>query len=93
MGRYGPWVGGRFSGRPSEVFRRHCFVSPYPQDDVCALVDRIGASQVLFGSDFPHPEGLADPARFVDLLEGRSDDEIRLVMRDNAANLFGLTTR
>lgn len=88
MGRYGPWVGGRISGRPSEIFRRHCFVSPYPEDDVRALIDRIGASQVLFGSDFPHPEGLAEPARFTDLLEGRGEDEVRKVMRDNAEGLL-----
>jgi predicted TIM-barrel fold metal-dependent hydrolase len=88
MGRFGPWLGGRPEGRPSEVFRRHCFVSPYPEDDVNALIERIGASQVLFGSDFPHPEGLAEPSRFVDLIDGRTDAEVRMVMRDNAARLF-----
>jgi predicted TIM-barrel fold metal-dependent hydrolase len=89
MGRFGPWPGGRPEGRPSEIFRRHCFVSPYPEDDVKALIERIGASQVLFGSDFPHPEGLAEPSRFVDLLDGRPDAEVRMVMRDNAEGLFG----
>ena len=34
MGRYGPWVGERPAGRPSAIFREHCFVSPYPEDDV-----------------------------------------------------------
>jgi len=91
MGRYGPWPGGRPAGRPSAIFREHCFISPYPEDDVAALIERIGASQVLFGSDFPHPEGLADPVRFVDLLSTRSDDEVRLVMRDNAERLFAPT--
>jgi predicted TIM-barrel fold metal-dependent hydrolase len=91
MGRYGPWVGGRPSGRPSETFRAHCFVAPFPEDDVERLIDRIGASQVLFGSDYPHPEGLAEPAEFVRLVENRSDEEIRLVMRDNAARLFAPT--
>jgi predicted TIM-barrel fold metal-dependent hydrolase len=88
MGRYGPWLGGRPAGRPSAAFREHCFVSPYPEDDVPALIERIGASQVLFGSDFPHPEGLADPVRFSDLIESRPEAEVRLVMRDNAERLF-----
>jgi len=88
MGRYGPWVGGRPAGRPSATFREHCFVAPYPEDDVEALIDRIGASQVLFGSDFPHPEGLATPSDFARLIENRSDDEIRMVMRDNARQLL-----
>lgn len=88
MGRYGPWVGGRPSGRPSDIFRAHCYVSPFPEDDVEALMDCIGASQVLFGSDYPHPEGLARPADFARLMENRSEAEIRLVMRDNAERLF-----
>jgi predicted TIM-barrel fold metal-dependent hydrolase len=91
MGRYGPWVGGRPAGRPSEIFRGHCYVAPFPEDDVEKLIDRIGATQVLFGSDYPHPEGLAWPADFVRLMENRTVDEVRLVMRDNAERLFPLT--
>ena len=88
MGRYGPWIGGRPAGRPSATFREHCFVSPYPEDDVEALIERIGASQVLFGSDYPHPEGMAVPGEFARLIENRSPEEIRLVMRDNAERLL-----
>ena len=38
-----------------------------------------------------HPEGLADPVRFADLMATRTDDEVRLVMRDNAERLFAAT--
>ena len=55
-----------------------------------ALRDLIGAGHVLFGSDFPHAEGLADPVSFVHDLEGFSGDEIKLVM---SANGLGLTQR
>jgi predicted TIM-barrel fold metal-dependent hydrolase len=68
-------------------------VSPYPEDDVVALIERIGAERVLFGSDFPHPEGLADPVRFAELLEGRSAGDVRRVMRDNAVELFAGSAR
>ena len=44
----------------------------------------IGADRVLFGSDWPHAEGLADPSSFVDDLPGFADDDIRRIMRDNA---------
>ena len=88
MGRYGPWVGGRPTGRPSDTFRAHCYVSPFPEDDVEALIECIGASQVLFGSDFPHPEGLAHPVDFAALMVNRSDQEVRMVMRENARGLF-----
>jgi len=52
-----------------------------------ALADAIGSDHVLFGSDWPHAEGLADPRSFVDDLVGFSDEEIRLIMRDNAEAL------
>ncbi len=90
MGRQGPWIGGYLKGRPSEWLRRHLFVAPYPEDDVAAVVELFGAEQVLFGSDHPHPEGLADPNRFVELLAGCDDAVVRRVMRDNAAELLGL---
>jgi len=76
-----------FAEPPLETFRRHVFVSPYYEDDVRALADRIGTRNVVFGSDWPHAEGLADPVSFVDDLQGFSDAELRQVMRDNARGL------
>ena len=46
-------------------------------------MDTIGADRVIFGSDWPHPEGLADPADFVDDLAGLAADQQRMIMRDN----------
>jgi predicted TIM-barrel fold metal-dependent hydrolase len=43
---------------------------------------------ILFGSDYPHPEGLADPASYVDELEGVSDDVVRKIMGGNLARLM-----
>jgi predicted TIM-barrel fold metal-dependent hydrolase len=76
-----------FAEDPVETFRRHVWVAPYYEDDIRALADRIGAGRVLFGSDFPHAEGLADPTRFVDDLPDFPPDELRQVMRDNARAL------
>ena len=83
MGRNGPWPGGYVKGRPSEVLKRHVFVSPYHEEDLVALAGALGPSQVLFGSDFPHPEGLADPVQFAQGLEGLDDDSIRRIMGGN----------
>jgi predicted TIM-barrel fold metal-dependent hydrolase len=74
-------------GDPVEQLREHVWVSPYYEDDLLAVRDAIGASQIIFGSDYPHAEGLADPASFVKDLDGFSDDEIRLIMRENARAL------
>ena len=43
---------------------------------------------MLFGSDFPHGEGLADPVEFVKDLDGFSKPDIRLVMRENGMKLI-----
>jgi predicted TIM-barrel fold metal-dependent hydrolase len=87
MGRNGPWPGGYVQGRPSEILKRHVFVSPYHEEDIGGLIDVLGASQVLFGSDYPHPEGLARPAEFALALSELSAAELRLVMRDNSYQL------
>jgi predicted TIM-barrel fold metal-dependent hydrolase len=76
-----------FSEPPIDTFRRHIFVAPYYEDDVRVLADVIGTTNVLLGSDWPHAEGIADPVSFVDELEDFTDDEVRLVMRENAAGL------
>jgi predicted TIM-barrel fold metal-dependent hydrolase len=88
MGRNGPWPGGYLEGKPSEVVKRHVFVSPYHEEDIPALAHLLGASQVLFGSDFPHPEGLATPIDYAEGLKGLTDEEIRMIMRENTAGLL-----
>ena len=76
-----------FAEDPVETFCRQVWVSPYYEDDLIALRDLIGARHMLFGSDFPHAEGLADPVSFVDDLEGFSSGEIKTIMRDNGLAL------
>ena len=76
-----------FEEDPMETFRRQVWVSPYYEDDLLALRDLIGADHMLFGSDFPHAEGLAEPVSFVDDLRGFTASQVRLVMRDNGMAL------
>jgi hypothetical protein len=87
MGRNGPWPGGYVKGRPSEIVKQKVFVSPYHEEDIPALSEVIGASQVLFGSDFPHAEGLAEPLSFRESLTGLSDDAQDLIMGETLASL------
>ena len=79
-----------FQGDPIAQLRNALWVAPFYEDDIRALVDIIGIDHVLFGSDFPHAEGLADPASFVHDLDGFTSDEVQSVMRDNARTLIGL---
>ena len=79
-----------FASDPVEQLRDHVWVSPYYEDDLEGLRDRLGADKILFGSDYPHAEGLAEPTDYVYDLKGYDEDEIRLTMRENG---FRLTER
>ena len=83
-----------FASDPVEAFRRHVWVAPFYEDDIGQLKDLIGLEHILFGSDWPHAEGLAEPAAFADDLVrcGFDDEEIRTVMRDNGRALVASAT-
>ncbi len=72
---------------PLEVLRRNVYISPFWEDDLRSVAGLIGVDRILFGSDFPHPEGLADPCEYVSQLKDFTDDEKRLILHDNAARL------
>jgi predicted TIM-barrel fold metal-dependent hydrolase len=75
---------------PIEVFKRNIYVSPFWEEDLGALAELIGADHVLFGSDYPHPEGLADPATYVDQLAGVPEETVRKIMGGNLARLMNV---
>jgi len=75
---------------PVEVFKRNVHVSPFWEEDLVALADNIGVDRVLFGSDYPHPEGLADPASYADELEDAPEDTVRKLMGGNMARLMNV---
>ena len=78
-----------FKEHPVEQLRRQVWVAPYYEDDMDQLKDAVGIDRLLFGSDFPHTEGLADPTAFVKDIPTFSEDETRKVMRDNVLELIG----
>jgi predicted TIM-barrel fold metal-dependent hydrolase len=90
MGRNGPWIGGPLSERPSAVFKEFVRVAPYPEDDIPRIVaDLEGDDRCLvMGSDFPHAEGLAEPASFEKLLADLPEAAQRRILRENAEILF-----
>ncbi len=42
---------------------RNVWINPFWEDDVLEIVDLMGADRVIFGSDWPHIEGMPQPAR------------------------------
>jgi predicted TIM-barrel fold metal-dependent hydrolase len=45
---------------------------------------------VLFGSDFPHAEGMSAPIEFATRLDHLPGDQVRDIMRENTRRLVGL---
>ena len=72
-----------FDEDPMEAFKRCIYVHPFHEEDPIGLVKLIGSDNVLFGSDFPHPEGMYDPIGFVDQLEGLPESDKAKVMGGN----------
>ena len=79
-----------FDEDPMEAFKRCIYVHPFHEEDPIGLVKLIGADNVLFGSDYPHPEGLADPASYIHELEGLLEESIRKIMGGNLARLMNV---
>ncbi|MXP23512.1 amidohydrolase family protein [Gordonia sp. HNM0687] len=89
MARNGRWLGGQLSERPSEIFKKHVRVVPYPEDDTVGMVEKLGSTEtLLMGSDWPHAEGLREPADFFSRVEGLGDDTRKLFLRDNGLDLI-----
>ena len=81
---------GWFNEDPAELFRRHVWINPFWEDDVAEITEHMGADRVIFGSDWPHIEGMPRPLDYVVELKEFSDDDRRLILLDNTAEL---TTR
>jgi predicted TIM-barrel fold metal-dependent hydrolase len=79
--------------RPSEYWHDNCLagVSFVHRAEV-EMRHEIGIENFLFGRDYPHPEGTWPNTRdwLRDAFAGVPDDELRLVLGENAIGFFGL---
>ena len=85
---------------PSEYFRRQiygCFW--FERDAALAAIDQIGADNVLYETDFPHPTSMSPgPASYAqrpdeylrDVFEGVDAASLRKILHDNAARIYHL---
>ncbi len=79
--------------RPSEYWRRQCWAT-YQTDPVgIKLLEELGADRIMWGSDFPHPDGVwPDSREYIARELGHlSADVRRRIVCDNAARLYGFS--
>jgi predicted TIM-barrel fold metal-dependent hydrolase len=77
--------------RPSEYWRRQCRAT-YQSDRIgIKLLDDIGHDTIMWGSDFPHPDGVwPDSSEFIERELGHLSAEVRQkIVCENAARLYG----
>jgi uncharacterized protein len=76
---------------PSDYWRRQCWAT-YQTDPIgVKLLDDLGADRVMWGSDFPHPDGVwPDSREYLEKELGHLPADVRRkVVCDNAARLYG----
>ncbi|MFI7670394.1 amidohydrolase family protein [Nocardia sp. NPDC049526] len=79
-----------FPEDPLEVFRRNIWISPFWEGSVADVVATVGWDRVMFGSDYPHPEGLPEPKGYWKYAEGMDKRRTWDFMGDNARRFMGL---
>ncbi len=81
------------SMKPSEYWRRQCRAT-YQTDRIgIKLLDDLGVETIMWGSDFPHPDGVwPDSQEYIERELGHLPAATRRrIVCDNAAELYGFT--
>ncbi len=81
------------SMKPSEYWHRQCHAT-YQSDPIgIRIIDVLGEDNVMWGSDFPHPDGVwPDSQEFIAReMAGVSERIQRKVLWENAARLYGFS--
>ncbi|GAB4285594.1 MAG: amidohydrolase family protein [Oscillatoriaceae cyanobacterium] len=79
--------------KPSEYFRRQCFISVEPKEPYLEqIIDYIGVDNLIVGSDFPHIDHRPDIIGEVVALDDRlSPKTVQKILWDNPSRFYGLT--
>jgi predicted TIM-barrel fold metal-dependent hydrolase len=78
---------GMFTTSPVDQFIEHCWVAPFVEDSVADLARLLPVERILFGSDWPHAEGLAHPRDFLANVASFSERDQRRILAENAREL------
>jgi predicted TIM-barrel fold metal-dependent hydrolase len=72
-----------FRRDPVESFRDNVWIAPFYEDRITNLRDLHGADRILLGSDWPHPEGLSEPRKWIGDFVPLGEVDMRKALREN----------
>jgi predicted TIM-barrel fold metal-dependent hydrolase len=78
---------GYFGTDPVELFRTNVWINPFWEDDVQETASLMGTDRVIFGSDWPHIEGMEHPLDYLAELKVFTDEERKQILLDNVTEL------
>jgi predicted TIM-barrel fold metal-dependent hydrolase len=78
---------GYFQQDPVELFKRHVWINPFWEDDVNEVAALMGPERVIFGSDWPHIEGMPQPLDYLNDLVKFDAATQRKILRENSVAL------
>jgi predicted TIM-barrel fold metal-dependent hydrolase len=81
-----------FAEHPRDVFLRNLWINPFWEDSIEDLVNLMSPEHILFGSDYPHPEGMVEPLHWAkEIGDLFPPGDVRKMMGGNMYGLLGLT--
>jgi predicted TIM-barrel fold metal-dependent hydrolase len=78
--------------RPSEYWRRQCKAT-FQYDRIgCKLIDDMGAETLMWGSDYPHPDGVwPESEKYIsEQFKELPEEIVRMITCENAGKFYGL---
>lgn len=80
-----------FDENPLEMFHRNVWVHAFHEPDPKGLVDLgVPIDHLMFGSDFPHPEGMADPLAYSEIVKDLPMEQQALIMGGSLEKAMGV---
>ncbi len=78
---------------PSEYWKRQCWATFQTDPVGMKLLDELGVDRIMWGSDFPHPDGVwPDSREYVQREMGRLPANVRRkIVCENAGRLYGFS--
>lgn len=75
----------------SELARKHLKFAPFAGESIGWIIDQVGPDLLVFASDYPHPEGTADPIKkFEDTMENCDQETMDAFYYKNMEDVMGL---